>query len=183
MSWEEKIFSPPLPPLLFFLSLLFSLSCSVSFSSSSYFIVDLLHNTSSRTKWNSVLGNVWWMKLGFSLWQSNFLLHHEGKRCGTHASLPFYHSLRSISYKTIDTTLNSISSFPSPLLLPECKLSSFLPITPQQSPKRCPFHWPFPPSTLHVTANMVFLKGKLDIISWLKNLHCFSLMYSFIYFF
>ena len=30
---------------------------------------------------------------------------------------------------------------------------------------------PFPPSILHLTAKVVFLKGKLDIISWLKDLH------------
>lgn len=180
MSSEEKILSPPLPSLLFLLSFfLFSLSSSASFSSSSYFIVDLLHNTSSRTKCNSVLGNVWWMKLGFSLWPNNFPLLHEDKRCGTHPWLPVHHSLHSISPKTIDPALNSISSFPSPLLLPECKLSSSLPISLQQSPKRFPFHWPLPPSTLHLTANIVFVKSKLDITSWLKDLCCFSFIHSF----
>lgn len=45
--------------------------------------------------------------------------------CGTHPwLLSCHHSLYSISPETIDMALKSISSFPSPLLIPEHRLSS-----------------------------------------------------------
>lgn len=111
---------------------------STLFSSLSYFIVDLFHNPSSRTKWNSEPGSVYWMKLGFFLWLNNFSLSHVSKRC------IYDYFLSIISPKTTDMALNSICSSPSlscylsacPLYLP--------PVSLQQSPKRFSFHWPFP---------------------------------------
>lgn len=65
-----------------FFLLLSSSLCYTSFSSSFYFIFNMLHNTSSRTRWNSVLGSVHVIKPEFSLWPNNFLHNHESKRCG-----------------------------------------------------------------------------------------------------
>ena len=98
-SREKDIFSH----LLFF---------SLLYSHLFYFMVDLLYNTGSRTKWNP-LHSVYWMKHKLSL--AKHLSTQSWKQKVWHSSLTTLSPSVTVFTKAIDMALKSIFPSPSPL--------------------------------------------------------------------